>query len=71
MPRLGVSYDLTGNGKTVLKANYGLYRFNPGVGVAANANPNQATKSITYSWTDTTVRRPASRVTSEWRAGCD
>jgi hypothetical protein len=48
-PRVGVAYDLLGTGKTVLKANFGLYRFNPGVGVAANANPNQATKSITYS----------------------
>jgi len=55
VPRLGVSYDLTGDGKTVLKANYGLYRFNPGVGVAANANTNQAVKSLTYSWTDTKV----------------
>jgi hypothetical protein len=54
-PRLGMTYDLTGDGKTVAKFNYGLYRFNPGVGVAANANTNQATKSITYAWTDTKV----------------
>jgi hypothetical protein len=49
VPRVGATYDLFGTGKTVLKANYGMYRFNPGVGVAASANPNQATKSITYS----------------------
>src|SRR5215471_6629744 len=49
VPRIGATYDLFGTGKTVLKANYGMYRFNPGVGVAASANPNQATKSITYS----------------------
>ncbi len=55
VPRLGMSYDLLGTGKTVLKLNYGMYRFNPGVGVAASANPNQATKSITYAWTDTKV----------------
>jgi hypothetical protein len=55
VPRLGLSLDLMGDGKTVLKANYGLYKFNPGVGVGANANPNQATKSITYAWTDTRV----------------
>ena len=54
-PRFGLSYDLMGTGKTVVKFNYGLYRFNPGVGVAAGANPNQATKSITYSWNDTKV----------------
>jgi hypothetical protein len=51
-PRIGMTFDLMGDGKTVAKLNYGFYRFNPGVGVAANANPNQATKSITYSWTD-------------------
>src|SRR5262249_29212160 len=55
VPRLGVSYDLSGTGKTVLKANYGMYRFNPGVGVAQNANPNQAVKSITYQWLDNKV----------------
>ena len=55
VPRLGMTYDLLGTGKTVLKFNYGMYRFNPGVGVAASANPNQATKSITYAWTDTKV----------------
>src|SRR5258708_21193198 len=52
VPRLGLSYDLMGDGKTVLKLNYGLYRFNPGVGLASSANPNQAVKSITYNWTD-------------------
>jgi hypothetical protein len=55
VPRLGLSYDLLGTGKTVLKVNYGMYRFNPGVGVAASANPNQATKSITYQWLDNKV----------------
>ncbi len=55
VPRLGISHDVMGDGKTVIKANWGLYKFNPGVGVAANANPNQATKSITYAWTDTKV----------------
>ena len=55
VPRLGLSHDLMGDGKTVIKANWGLYKFNPGVGVAANANPNQATKSVTYAWTDAAV----------------
>jgi hypothetical protein len=49
VPRIGATYDLFGTGKTVLKANYGMYRFNPGVGVAANANPNQQVKSVTYN----------------------
>ena len=52
VPRLGLSYDLMGDGKTVLKFNYGLYRFNPGVGLASSANQNQTVKSITYNWTD-------------------
>ena len=30
VPRLGVTYDLLGDGKTVLKVNYGLYRLQPG-----------------------------------------
>jgi outer membrane receptor protein involved in Fe transport len=30
VPRAGLVFDLTGDGKTVLKANYGLFRHNPG-----------------------------------------
>ena len=59
VPRIGATYDVLGNGRTVLKANYGMYRFNPGVGVAASANPNQATKSVTYS---AKVAGPADKV---------
>jgi len=51
-PRLGMSYDLTGDGKTVVKLNWGMYKFNPGVGVADNANPNQSLKTVTFAWTD-------------------
>jgi hypothetical protein len=51
-PRFGVVFDLAGDGKTVLKANYGLYWHNPGVGVSQNANPNIASKSQTHSWND-------------------
>ena len=55
VPRLGVSYDLLGTGKTVLKANWGIYKFNPGVTLASDANPNQAEKTITYQWLDNRV----------------
>jgi hypothetical protein len=55
VPRIGMTYDLSGTGKTVLKLNYGLYRFNPGVGVANSANTNQASKTLTYTWADTKV----------------
>jgi len=36
-PRVGVSYNLTGDGRTVVKANWGLYWANPGT---ASSNPN-------------------------------
>jgi len=52
VPRLGITYDLTGDGKTVLKGNFGMFGFNPGPGVTANGNPNAATKSVTYTWAD-------------------
>lgn len=51
-PRLGMTYDFSGTGKSVLKANYGLFWHNPGVGLAADANPNQASKTETYQWND-------------------
>jgi hypothetical protein len=51
-PRIGLTFDLTGDGKTVLKGNYGFYWHNPGVGVAGGANPNTASKSATYTWND-------------------
>jgi hypothetical protein len=52
-PRIGVVFDLTGDGKTVLKGNYGLYWHNPGVAIPNDANPNTGTKSSTWRWTDT------------------
>ena len=51
-PRLGVTFDLTGDGKTVLKGNYGLFWHNPGAGVGSSGNPNTAGKSATYTWND-------------------
>ena len=51
-PRIGLTYDLAGDGKTVVKASYGLFWHNPGPGVSADANPNQNNKSVTYTWTD-------------------
>jgi hypothetical protein len=51
-PRVGLTWDLANDGKTVLKASYGLFWHNPGPGVSADANPNQNNKSVTYTWTD-------------------
>ena len=51
-PRVGVTYDVAGDGKTVVKASYGLFWHNPGPNVSADANPNQNNKSVTYNWND-------------------
>jgi hypothetical protein len=51
-PRVGLVYDLSGDGRTVLKGNYGLFWHNPGAGIGASANPNTANKSQTHSWND-------------------
>ncbi|MDO8680467.1 MAG: TonB-dependent receptor [Acidobacteriota bacterium] len=52
-PRLGLTYDLSGNGKTVLKANYGSYWFNPGADFVFNTSPNAPQWWRRYRWTDT------------------
>jgi len=51
-PRIGATFDLSGDGKTVVKANYGLFWHNPGVGVGSDANGNTTAKSATYVWND-------------------
>jgi len=51
-PRVGATFDLAGDGKTVIKANYGYFAHNPGVGLAEDANPNQQEKFVRYTWTD-------------------
>ena len=51
-PRAGVTYDVAGDGKTVVKASYGLFWHNPGPATTANANPNATNKSVTYKWND-------------------
>jgi hypothetical protein len=56
-PRIGISYDLAGDGKTVVKASYGRFWHNPGPGVSADANPNQNNKSVTYTWADRNLDR--------------
>lgn len=52
VPRLGVTYDVMGDGRTVLKANYSRYSFNPGISLGGRANQNQLQKTVTYAWTD-------------------
>jgi hypothetical protein len=47
-----VVYDIGGNAKTVVKANYGLYWWNPASDFAATLNPNQVFWWKRYTWND-------------------
>ncbi|MCC7416842.1 MAG: TonB-dependent receptor [Acidobacteria bacterium] len=48
-PRFGVSYNVTGDGRTVVKANAGLYWNNPGT--SNDLNPNGQWR-FRYGWSD-------------------
>jgi hypothetical protein len=49
VPRFSFIYDVFGNGKTALKASYGLFSFNPSYDLGGNALDN-GDKSVTYNW---------------------
>jgi hypothetical protein len=51
-PRLGITYDLSGNGSTVLKFNYGQYWWNPSNDIATASNPNRSPWFRRYAWSD-------------------
>lgn len=51
-PRIGVVFDLTGDGKNVVKANYGLFWHNPGPALSSDLNQNQSTKTVIRTWND-------------------
>jgi len=51
-PRVGLTYDLAGNGRTIVRANYARYYGQVGVGgVAGQVNPAGAV-TVRYPWTD-------------------
>ena len=52
VPRLGATYDVGGDGRTVLKANWGRFAFNPGVNLADAVNPNTSTQYEVWTWND-------------------
>lgn len=52
VPRLGATYDVMGDGKTVVKANWGRFAFNPGVNLADAINPNTSTQYEVWTWDD-------------------
>jgi hypothetical protein len=51
-PRVGMSADLTGDGKTVLKLHYGSFWVYPGAVFTAALNPNPPGWSQTHLWTN-------------------
>jgi hypothetical protein len=52
VPRIGLIYDVTGEGRTVIKANYAQYFWNPGTAIANNLNPNSQDYYTRRAWTD-------------------
>ena len=52
-PRAGFTFDLTGNGKTVLKGNYATYWWNPGTTtIDSLVNSNSPDWFRRYAWND-------------------
>jgi hypothetical protein len=51
-PRLGASFDLTGDAKTVAKVSYGQFWLYPGADLASGLNPNATMWFERYGWTD-------------------
>jgi hypothetical protein len=51
-PRLGAAYDLTGKGKSVLRAYFGQFDIIQGAGLAEQINPNGLSTQV-YNWNDT------------------
>jgi len=72
-PRAGITFDLTGDGKTVLKANYASYWWNPGTtAINSNVNPNAPDWYRRYRWVDSNGDRiwePGEQTTLNSSAG--
>ena len=50
-PRLGATFDLSGDGRTVMKASYGRYYNNFSYGLASDANPGYS-NGAGFEWQD-------------------
>src|SRR5262249_40083259 len=52
-PRIGVAYDLFGNGRTAIKSSIGKYLSKEGTGIPDALNPlNTSVNSVTRTWSD-------------------
>lgn len=51
-PRIGVAFDPTGSGTSVIRASYGIFYIMQGTGLAETANPVGLSGKY-YSWSDT------------------
>ncbi len=51
-PRLGLAYDLFGNGKTAVKVSANRYVLGEGTGRASAINPIQSNNTTTRTWVD-------------------
>jgi hypothetical protein len=51
-PRVGVSFDVTGDAKTLAKASYGTFWLYPAADLASGLNPNATMWFNRYTWSD-------------------
>lgn len=51
-PRIGVVLALTGDQRTIVKANWGTYWSTPGPALSGTFNPNASANYSTYEWVD-------------------
>jgi len=51
-PRLGASFDITGDAKTIVKASYGTFWLYPAADLSTGLNPNATMWFERYTWSD-------------------
>ena len=51
-PRIGATYDMAGDGRSIVKFNFGKYGVTPGTELGFSANPNASLWWQRYRWVD-------------------